>query len=153
MSKELKFQVENWFDCKAGMEWLYPIHWEEVAMNKSTIPLDMWFEQYDKLAAEASLHIVTARDDDKIVGYYWAKIQPHLHYKESLTAFTDMFFLHPKYRKGMNGLKLIKFFEVSVRARGVQRIIASTKAKLDLSVLFERLGFERAEFVYTKVIG
>ncbi len=150
--KNLKYSVENWFDCKEEMEWLFPIHWEEVALNKDTIPLDMWFEEYDKFAKADILHIVTIRDDDKIVGYYWAIIKPHMHYKESLTAFTDMFFLHPSYRKGMNGIKLFKFFEESVRELGVQRIIASTKTKLDKSAIFERLNYKRAEIVYTKIL-
>lgn len=151
--KELTYQVENWFDCKEEMQWLFPIHWEEVALNQDSIPLDMWFDEYDKLAAADILHIVTVRDDDKIIGYYWAMIRNHMHYAKSLTAYTDMFFLHPNYRKGSNGIKLIRFFEESVKAKGVQRIIANTKVKLDKSAIFERLKYQRAEVVYTKVIG
>jgi len=150
--KKLTYQVEDWFDCIEEMKWLFPIHWEEVALNQSTIPLDMWFEEYSRFAELGILHIVTVRDDDKVVGYYWALIRPHMHYKESLTAFTDMFFLHPKYRKGFNGIKLFKFFERSVKEKGVQRIIASTKIKLDKSVIFERLNYQKAEIVYTKLI-
>lgn len=151
--KKITYQVEDWFDCKEQMEWLYPLHWEEIALNKNSIPLKMWFEEYDKLAKADILHIVTARDDDKIVGYYWAMIRHHMHYADSLTAFTDMFYLHPKYRKGMNGYKLIKFFVESVKTKGVQRIISNTKVHLDTSVIFKRLGFIQAETVYTKVIG
>jgi GNAT superfamily N-acetyltransferase len=151
--KKITYQVENWFDCKKQMEWLYPIHWEEVALNKNSIPLKMWFDEYDRLAEMGVLHIVTARDDDKIVGYYWGMIRFHLHYADSLTAFTDMFYLHPKYRKGFNGYKLIKFFIESVKAKGVQRVISNTKIHLDTSVIFKRLGFVQAETVHTKVIG
>lgn len=151
--KEITYQVEDWFDCKEDMKWLFPIHWEEVALNQDSIPLNMWFEEYDRLAQAGLLHIVTVRDDDKIIGYYWATIRNHLHYAQSLTAYTDMFFLHPKYRKGSNGVKLFRFFEESVKAKGVQRIIANTKTKLDKSAIFERLKYQRAEIVYTKVIG
>ncbi len=150
--KKIKFQVENWFDVKEGMKWLFPIHWEEVALNKDSIPLEMWFEEYDRFAKAGILHIVTARDDDKIVGYYWAIIRHHMHYANSLTAFTDMFFLHPKYRKGMSGYNLIKFFVESVKEKGVQRVISNVKTHLDTSAIFKRLGFIQAETVYTKVV-
>jgi len=150
--KKLKYQVENWFDCKEEMKWLIPIHWEEVALNQDSIALNMWFEEYDKLAKLDILHIVTVRDDEKIVGYYWAMIRPHMHYAQSLTAFTDMFFLHPKYRKGMNGVILFRFFEQSVKDKGVQRIISSTKAHLDKSALFKRLKYQQSDIVYTKIL-
>lgn len=150
--KKLKYQVENWFDCKKEMEWLFPLHWKEVALNQDSIFLDIWFEEYDKLANANLLHIITVRDDNKIVGYYWAIIRPHLHYKKSLTAFTDMFFLHPKYRKGFNGIKLFTFFEQSVKLKGVERIITSTKVKLDKGLIFKRLNYKKAEIVYTKLI-
>ncbi len=149
------FQVENWFAVKKKMEWLFPLHWEEVANYKDKIELDLDVKSYDDLAARDQLHIVTARDEksNKIVGYHWLIIKPHMHYKQSLTAFTDVFFLHPDYRKGMNGVKLFKFVEKSLKERGVKRVTASVKTGHDKSKIFERLGWDRAEIVYTKFIG
>lgn len=151
--KKLTYQIENWFDCKEEIKLLIPGHWEEVAMYKDEIELDFWFEKYDEMALAGQLHIITVKDDNKIVGYYWAKVMPHLHYKNSLTAYTDMYYLHPKYRKGFNGVNLFKFYEESMKKLGVQRIITSCKTSLDMSKVFDRLKWDRAEIVYTKLIG
>lgn len=151
--KKLNFQVENWFDCKEQMEWLFSIHWEEVAHNKQSIKLNLWHEQYDELAKNGELRIITARDDDKIVGYYWVIIKPHLHYKQSLTAFTDVFFLHPLYRKGFTGVKLFKFVEQYLKEIGVQRVISTTKIKHDKSSIFKRLKWDKVEIVYSKILN
>ncbi len=151
--KKLMFSVEPWHLCKDEMSWLWPMHWAEVADKR--IPLDVWFEAYDDLAATGQLHIVTIREEELggVVGYHWSIVRPHLHYHQSLTAYTDIYFLHPEYRKGMNGVKLFKFVEQSLKDIGVQRMYTASKVKLDMSAIFERLGWTKAEVVYTKLIG
>ncbi len=149
----MKFQVEAWSACKAEMAALWPIHWEEVANDKDKIKLDVWFEAYDEMEKSGQLHIVTARIDGKIFGYHWSVVRPHLHYKSSLTAYTDIYFLHPDFRKGMNGIKLFKFVEKSLKERGVEKMYTASKVKLDKSPIFEFLGWDEAETVYTKYIG
>lgn len=149
----MKFQVEKWSDCKAEMALLWPLHWEEVANDKDKIKLDVWYEAYDEMEKSGQLHIVTARDEEKIVGYHWSVVRPHLHYKSSLTAYTDIYFLHPSYRRGMNGIKLFKFVEKSLKERGVEKMYTASKIKLDKSSIFEFLGWHEAETVYTKYIG
>jgi hypothetical protein len=149
----IKFQVENWHDVKRQMEWLWPLHWEEVANDKDKIKLDVWLDAYNDLADTGQFHVVTARDGEKIVGYHWSIVRMHLHYKDTLTSYTDVYFLHPDYREGMNGIILFKFVEESLRQRGVQKMYTASKVKLDKSAIFERLGWELAEKVYTKYIG
>lgn len=150
---ELQFAVEKWQDCKDAMSLLWPFHWDEVAGNKDKIQLDVWLEAFDKLAIDGQLTIVTARFYGDLVGYHWSIIRPHLHYKSSLTAYTDIFFLLPEHRKGMNGVNLFKFVEQVWKSLGVQKAYISSKVKLDMSVIFERLGWTRSEVVYTKMIG
>lgn len=147
----MTFQVEDWHSCKDEMSVLWPLHWEEVANDKDKIKLDVWFEAYDDMSDQ--LHIVTARVDGKIVGYHWSIVRPHLHYKKSLTAYTDIYFLLPEFRRGMNGVNLFKFVEESLKAIGVQKMYTASKIKLDMSKIFERLGWLEAERVYTKYIG
>lgn len=143
------FQVEDWANCIDEMKELFPMHWNEVADKR--IPLDVWYEAYDEMRDQ--MHVVTVRDAGKLVGYFWAVVRPHLHYKQSLTAYTDIYFLHPLYRKGWNGFRLIKYAVASLKARGVQRIYIASKKKLDMSLIFERLNFTQSEVVYTLVTG
>ncbi len=127
----LNFQVEHWFDCKEEMRPLWKIHWEEVSLNQEKIKLNIWDEAFDEAAKIGQLHVVTARYEKEIVGYHISLVRPHLHYRNSLTAYTDAFYLHPDYRKGFNGINLFKFLEKSLKARGVERIIAMTKVNFD----------------------
>lgn len=157
--KKVRYQVESWFDCEKEMSWLYESHWKEVALNQSAIPLNLAYGCYEDLAKKGQLHVVTVRDDDKVVGYHVSIIRPHLHYEQSLTAYTDAYYLHPNYRKGFNGVNLFKFCEESLKKAGVQRIITATKTnretgkKLDKSLIFKKLGYVQAETVYMKIIN
>ncbi|NBV06664.1 MAG: GNAT family N-acetyltransferase [Proteobacteria bacterium] len=150
---DLVFEIQDWFSVRKKMEWLFPLHWEEVANYKDKIKLNLDDESYNKLAQDGNLHIVVARDKDKIVGYHWLIIKSHLHYKQSLTAFTDVYFLHRDYRKGWNGIKLFKFVLKTLKEKKIERVIFTSKTKHDKSKIFERLGFDRAETIYTKYIG
>lgn len=149
----MQYQVEKWADCKDEMAALWPLHWEEVANDRDKIKLDVWHEAYDALAESGELHIVTARVDGKIVGYHWSIVRPHLHYKSSLTAYTDIYFLKSENRKGMAGINLFKFVEQSLKERGVQKMYTASKKKMDKSSIFEFLGWTEAEKVYCKYIG
>ena len=150
--KQLRYKLENWFDCKEQMEWLFPMHWKEVALYQDDIDLDLWFDKYDAGAESGEFHVITVRDDDKIVGYYWFMIRFHLHYKNSLTAYTDMFYLHPSYRKGFNGLKLFKKFEEEAKKLGAERLISSCKLSLDLSKIFEKMNWDKTELIFQKLV-
>lgn len=149
----INFQVESWKAAKDEMKWLWPLHWEEVANDKEKIKLNVWDEQYQAIEDAGQFHCVTVRDDTKVVGYHWTIVRPHLHYADSLTAYTDVYFLHPDYREGLTGLNLFKFVEQTLKERGVQKMYTASKVKLDKSAIFERLGWSLAEKVYTKYIG
>lgn len=148
----ITYQREEWQDCLAEMEQLWPLHWEEVAADKDVIPLEPNYEMYDWIDQNGQLHVVTVRCDGKLIGYHTSIVRPHLHYKSSLSAFTDMYFIHPDYRKGMVGVKLFKEVEKSLKQRGVQKMFTGTKLSLDMGRLFEHLGWKETERLYTKVI-
>lgn len=147
------YQVEDWFDCVAEMKLLWPLHWEEVALNRDKIPLEPDMDSYEAYAKAGALHVVTIRADGKIVGYHVSVVRPHLHYKSSLSAFVDMYYLHPDFRQGMTGVRLFKEVEKSLKARGVQKMFTGTKLSLDMGRIFERLGWHETERLYTKYIG
>lgn len=149
----LDFQIEKLSQALPEMERLFAIHWNEVANDKDKIPLDMWIEQYQQLENWGQLHIITVRNTKELVGYHWSIIRPHLHYKHSLTAYTDGYYLHPAYRKGRNGVNLFKFAEKSLKEKGVKKMYTASKVNHDKSAIFESLGWTLAEKVYTKYIG
>jgi GNAT superfamily N-acetyltransferase len=145
------FAVERFEQCRGDAAALLKDHWREIALDQDVIELDPDWEKYAALAKDGALHVVTARDGGELVGYHLSVIRPHLHYKASLTCFSDVMYLKPEYRQGLTGYKLIRFFRDSVKARGVQKIYMGTKLALDLDPILRRLGFTPIERVYTQV--
>ena len=149
----ITFAVENWFAVKDEMAVLWPAHWEEVAINRDKIKLNVDYDSYAEFANVGSLHVLVAREAGVIVGYHIRIIRPHLHYRDSLTAFTDVYYINPSHRKGMTGVRLFKEVEKTLKYRGVQKIFTGTKLHLDMSRIFEHLGYCETERLFTKYIG
>jgi len=149
----ITFAVEDWFAVRAQMAHLWPAHWEEVALNKDVIKLAPDFETYDSYARSGMLHIVVARKEGAVVGYHFSVVRPHLHYRDSLSAFTDIYYIAPEHRTGRTPLRLFQFVEKTLKARGVQKMFTGTKLSLDAGPLFEFMGWTPTEMLYTKVIG
>ena len=152
----ITYQVEDYLQCLPELKDCYPEHFEELAADKKDIPLNPDYETYAMMAKAGVLHLVTVRVDGVLVGYHLSMIDPHLHYKQSLTCFTDIFLIRKPYRHLENsliGLKLFKFMEESVKQKGVQRIYMGTKLHMDIDPILNRLGYNPKERLYTKVIG
>ena len=122
-------------------------------MNKDRIKLSPDYGLYEHMQREGQLHIVTVRKDGEIIGYHISIVKPHLHYKESLSGFTDVFFVHPEHRRGRVGLRMFEEVEKTLKARGVEKLFGATKLHLDIGKLYERLGWVETERLFTKFIG
>jgi hypothetical protein len=146
------FTVEDWFSVKDQMAHLWPLHWQEVAVNRDQIKLDPDFDTYAAFANAGMLHIVVARKDGEVIGYHFSVVRPHLHYRQSLSAFTDIYFISPEYRTGRTPLRLFQFVEKTLKERGVQKMFTGTKLSLDAGPLFEHMGWTETERLYIKVL-
>ena len=149
----ITYTVENWHDMKAEAAPLLERHWLEIAADKDEIPLAVDHESYDALADCGALHILVARKDGQMIGYYWAMVRHHLHYATTLFAFADIFYIVPEHRKGWVGYKLFTEMEKSLKARGVKKIFAGCKPWHDVGPIFDRLGYTVHETTYSKMIG
>ena len=149
----ISYRVEEYEDILEELLELYPLHYNEVAMDKKEIPLDPDIDAYIALQNTGVLHILTVRDDEKLVGYHKSFICNHIHFNSTKVAYTDLYFLLPEYRKGFIGINLFKILEGKMKELGVKKIYTMTKVKKDNSALFNRLGYTKAEYAYTKYIG
>ncbi len=149
----LSFQVERWAEFWRDCQELLPIHWNELALDKDTIALGVDDKRFATIDEQGLLHILTVRSRGEMVGYYLAIVMPHLHYKDAgLMAFTDMYFLHPDYRKGLNGITFLKEAERTLKERGVVKMYISHKVHLDHTKLFDRLGWKMSDKAFTKLL-
>ena len=132
---------------------LFKEHYEELAERTDVIELDPDFERYQTLENAKILEIHTARDNGKLVGYSLWVVINHLHYKKSVTASSDILYIHPEYRKGMFGYKFLKWTTEEIKKRSPQRITFHMKPFLDYGHLVERLGGRYFEKTYSIVLG
>lgn len=129
-------------------------HWEELALNKDKVPLRPNYDLYLKLDAAGEVLFVSVRKGGKLIGYFVGFVRPHLHYQTCLTLGMDIFYIDPEHRDGSPkaGIRLFREVEREARRRGVQRMVVMAKLHRDASRLFDFLGYERIEVVYSKML-
>jgi L-amino acid N-acyltransferase YncA len=148
----ITYQIESWAQYYPDAASLWEDHWLEIAHDHEAVPLDVDHNQYVALDHAGHLHIVTARDHGILVGYHLSIVKPHLHYRSTLHAFVDVYYLAKEYRQGLVGYKLFQIAERTLRELGVRKILSGTKMHKDMSRLFERLGYAETERLWTKVL-
>jgi hypothetical protein len=147
------FAVEHWEPLKDEIWPLWQQHYDEIAEDKASVPLDPDWAKYDHLAETGCLHIVTARKDGVLVGYAFNIVSTHLHYRTTLFAFSDLYWLKPDCRGGKTAFRFFAFVEASLAERGVTKAVTNVKRAHDqTSRLFEWLGWRHAERLYVKSI-
>jgi len=148
----MEFAIENLAKVRHEIEPLLEQHWQEIALNKDIIKMNPDWEAYARLDAVNSLRIYTARKDDQLMGYFVVLVSKSLHYRDHLFANNDVIFLSKSARKGLTGVKLIKYAIESLAAEGITKLHINTKAYRPFDVILERLKFEAIERVYSLVL-
>lgn len=149
----ITIQVESFTEQLDELMPLLPLHYEELALNKDKVPLAPQYDIYMKREELGELIFVTVRELGELIGYFIGFIAPGLHYKTCLTCTMDIFYIHPEKRGSSIGADLFRFTEKELTRRGVQRWFVGSKCHMDASWLFERLGFDRVEVYYSKMLG
>jgi GNAT superfamily N-acetyltransferase len=149
----LTAQVESLTDRLEEMKPLFPLHWEELALDKDKVPLDPQYDAYLARDALGEVLFVTVRGAGELVGYFVGFVAPGMHYRTCLTLTMDIFFVHPGSRGKAAGLMLFRAVEAEAKRRGVQRMFVGSKNHKDASRLFVALGFEPVETYHSKWIG
>lgn len=149
----LTAQVESLTERLEEMKPLFPLHWEELALNKDKVPLDPQYDEYLRRDANGQVVFLTLRDKGELVGYFVGFVAPGLHYSTCLTCHMDILYLRPDKRGALGGRILMDALESELKRRGVHRWFMGTKLHKDISRLFEAHGFEPVEKTYSKWIG
>jgi len=147
----IQFADTDPFKFLEQLQELFPLHYEELCVTKD-YPLSPNYEQYKRLAECGMLKCVIVTHDEKVIGYVLFLVHKHLHYSTCMTAFEDIYWLHPEYRKGRIGIRMFQYAEKMLKAFGVNRIVMHTKVHQDHSRLFEYLGYKWTDKLFTKLI-
>lgn len=125
-------------------------HWQEVS-HYSDIPLDPDLVRYHSSEDQGMLRVYTARVGGKLAGYSVFLVNHNAHYASSLQAQQDVLFVHPDFRRGRLGIRLIDFADAELKAEGVQVVTHHVKVKhLALAAILERKNYELVEVIYAK---
>ena len=125
-------------------------HWREVAIH-ADIPLTPDRALYEQADKDGKLCIITARVDRALVGYAVYFVSPNPHYRQSLQAIQDIFFVQPSLRGAFIGTRLIKESDIILKAMGVQLVFHHVKLKHPiLGRLLQRRGYHQTEWIYSK---
>lgn len=146
----LTFQVESLADVREEAEPLLIRHWQEIALNQDTVPLDPDWAAYEKLEHAGRLCITTVRENGRLIGYVSDLIGGNLHYLSLRLAENDIFWLAPEHRRGRTGARLILESERNATALGVNKLVKRVKLHNDVGPFLERLGYVAIERVYVK---
>lgn len=147
----LKFQWERFAAIARELPPLFLRHWEEIALNRDSVPLDPNWPEYYRLDIAGVLRCLTVRTESgTLAGYHFVLIFPHLHYASTLWAQSDMFWLDPAYRAGWWGVKLLSVVRDQLRAAGVKVHFVNIKLHFEadrgtLAKVLRRLGYRHTE--------
>lgn len=149
----MHYAHESYTNIKDEIKPLLEQHYKEIALDQDVIKLNPDWDAYAKYDSIHALRCYTARNDDgDLVGYFVLMVSTSLHYKDHLFANNDVIFLRKDARKGMTGVKLIKYAVKCLQREGITRININTKTHQPFDIIVERLGFELIERVYSLVL-
>src|SRR5690348_10059283 len=125
-------------------------HWHETEMYRHGQKFCPSYERYIQYEQAGWLIQCMARNEKgEAVGYATLYICPSMH-TQQMIATEDTFFILPEYRKGRNGVRLVKFAEDECRKRGAVEIMMTSKLTNNAGRLMECLGYTQVAKQYSK---
>jgi GNAT superfamily N-acetyltransferase len=150
----ITLQVEKWADALPELRPLFSQLWDDVAVDKDRFVAKCDETKYKILADAGAICLTTMRADGDLIGYYCALVLPNPHYEgQGLMIYTDMYDIHPKFRRANFGLKLFQFSEKVWRERGAVKAYSSYKIHRPRGTFFAALGWKETDVVVSKVLA
>lgn len=147
-SSELSYGVEPWSRYRRDATALWAAHYQEFApFHHYRLKFGPHEARYEQLDAEGKLQIIVARCGGAMVGYALVVIQRHPHY-DTICGFEDSYWIAPAFRRGWNGVRLIRRSREELAKRGVTVSYWYTKEFLSVATILERLGARKCDSLY-----
>lgn len=134
----------------ATAQTLFDEHYEEIARNKHVMVLKPDEETYRKSEEMGTIFILSAKQDDKLIGYSVNFVTNHLHYADLKLAQNDLLFISKEHRGGRIGLKLIKETEKHATSLGCKLMLWHAKESTTLAHMLPRLKYGVQDIIFSK---
>ena len=148
----VRFEEEKFEYIIDEMKPLLEKHYDEIAMYKDQISLNPNYDLYKIMDDTGSLHILAARDGTVLVGYCVTFINYHPHYKDHVYAVNDVIYIDPGYRHTSVAPEMVSELERLMMEKGVSVMTFHMKTYKPFESLMEMMGFDKAEYMYSKYI-
>jgi GNAT superfamily N-acetyltransferase len=143
-----------------GLEEMLFDHWQEVGLDHDAVPLAPDWEHYRRMEKEGTFRIIALRQAGALIGYSAFFVNRHLHYRHTLHAVNDYFYVAPERRSGWVGVQLFRDCERMMADLGVVKIMYHIKPHVLLGAtrtgnvgrILLRLGYRHAEDCYSKIL-
>jgi len=129
---------------------LFEEHYEEIARNKQVMKLKPDEKTYYQMEKSNRIFILSARQDDALIGYSVNFVTNHLHYADLKLAQNDLLFISKEHRGGRLGLKLIRETENHATTLGCKLMLWHCKENTTLSAIMPRLKYGVQDIIYSK---
>ena len=129
---------------------LFEEHYEEIARNKQVMKLKPDETTYYQMEKSNRIFILSARQDDVLIGYSVNFVTNHLHYADLKLAQNDLLFISKDFRGGRLGLKLIRETENHATTLGCKLMLWHCKENTTLSAIMPRLKYGVQDIIYSK---
>lgn len=111
---------------------------------------------YSQVAKNGALRIFTARigamRESVLAGYQVFFVMLHPHRRYSLEASMDMIWLDPEVRKGLVGVKFIRWGDKQLVKEGVKVIHRQISTEKDFGNILRRGGYRLMDLTYARVV-
>lgn len=127
-------------------------HWHEVGTHRDVLRLDPDHGRYRRLEEVGALHILVARVDGKIAGYFFMLITPHPRDRQATVGADDIMYAVPAFRRHRIGPRMLAAAMERCRQFDVNIVMFREKAYRHGGGYLTRFGMKPVETVYSVVL-
>jgi hypothetical protein len=151
LTQTTTFQQEPLFpSLRHEVQPLLDAHYHEIAVYQD-IPLMVDWVRYQLCEESDTLRVYTVRDDlARLMGYCAFFVLYHPHYSTTKWANQDVLYLAPEARHASLAGEFLSFCDKQLFVEGVSVVTHHMKASASHASLFERLGYQMHDIVYSR---
>ena len=141
--------IDRWM---LDIEHLIEQHYQELTLDRDVMTLAPSWSIYRKRIADGTMVATGISLDGKLIGYCVWFLSSHLHYENNLVANNDVLFIAAEHRKGMLGIKFIKYQEQVLQELGVSKVLWHVKLARDFRKILHRLGYHDEDIIVGRAL-
>lgn len=147
----IEYSVEKPDKLKVELQPLAEKHFSEDYRQEAS-DLSINWDIYETLDSVGSVHIITARDSGKLVGYISAITQEHQHTEGVVSGSMDALFVHPDYRSNGVASELFSKMETLLTDKGVSWFSATFREEKTAESVTGKYGYKKVECTFGKTL-